>query len=131
MATEKGLAVGQENTFHYSYSATQHDEVRKIREKYLPREETPMEQLRRLDRALQVSGMAESLTVGIIGCLIFGLGLCFALGVIGGGMVLGIIIGLIGAAVMITAYPAYRFVSNKTKAKLTPRILELADQLSV
>lgn len=38
------------DTFTYTYSAKQQEEIRNIRKKYLPREEDKMEQLRRLDR---------------------------------------------------------------------------------
>ena len=44
MAAETG-------SFHYTYSAPQQQEVRKIREKYLPREENKLDQLRRLDES--------------------------------------------------------------------------------
>ena len=39
-------------TFSYTYSARQQEEVKKIREKYLPAEEDKMEQLRRLDSSV-------------------------------------------------------------------------------
>ena len=34
--------------FEYTYSAPEQEEIRKIREKYLPKEETSMDRLRRL-----------------------------------------------------------------------------------
>lgn len=36
-------------TFTYTYSSKQQEEIRNIRSKYLPKEEDKMEQLRRLD----------------------------------------------------------------------------------
>lgn len=117
-------------TFNYTYSAPQHQEVQAIRKKYLPREESKLEELKRLDHDVQCSGMIQSLSVGIIGCLVFGLGMCMAMKVIGDSMVLGVIVGIIGAAIMLPAYSVYRSVSGKVKAKLTPRILELANELS-
>ena len=65
----------KEEMFQYTYSAAQQEEIRKIREKYIPREETKLEQLRRLDRAAGKKGTAFSLTAGIAGCLLFGLGM--------------------------------------------------------
>ena len=119
-----------ENAFSYTYSATCNQEVLNIRKKYLPKEETKLEELKRLDHLVQNSGVTESLCAGIGGCLIFGLGLCLAMEVIGHIIWLGVILGLIGAFGMLAAFPVYRKFFNKAKAQHTPRILELAAQLS-
>lgn len=65
--------------FEYTYSAPRHDEVAKIREKYLPRGETKMEQLLRLDASTTKKGLACSLTLGIAGSLLLGIGMCCAI----------------------------------------------------
>lgn len=39
------------DTFYYTYSAKQQEEIQNIRKKYLAREEDKMEKLRRLDRS--------------------------------------------------------------------------------
>ena len=119
-----------ENAFSYTYSATCDQEVQNIRKKYLPKEETKLEELKRLDRLVQNSGVTESLCAGIGGCLIFGLGLCLAVGPIGQTIWLGVILGLVGTVGMLAAFPVYRKFFNKAKAQYTPRILELAAQLS-
>ena len=52
------------NTFHYTYSAKQQEEVQRIRKKYLPPEEDKMEQLRRLDRSKGITlQMAADITI--------------------------------------------------------------------
>ena len=119
-----------ENAFSYTYSAAENQEVLSIRKKYLPREETKLEELKRLDNLVQSSGVTESLCAGIGGCLIFGLGLCLAMEVIGQMIWLGVILGLIGTTGMLAAFPVYRRFFNKAKAQHTPRILELVAQLS-
>lgn len=119
-----------ENTFHYTYSAPENQEVRNIREKYLPREETKMEELLRLDHLVQSSGVMESLCAGIGGALVFGLGMCLSMKIIGNAMWLGILLGLIGAAGMVAAYPMYRKLYTKAKNEHTPRILELTAELT-
>ena len=119
-----------ENAFSYTYSATCNQEVLNIRKKYLPREETKLEELKRLDSLVQNSGVTESLCAGIGGCLVFGLGLCLAMEVIGQMIWLGVIFGLVGAVGMLAAFPIYRKYFNKAKAQHTPRILELAAELS-
>lgn len=119
-----------ENAFSYTYSATCNQEVLNIRKKYLPREETKLEELKRLDSLVQNSGIMESLIVGVGGCLVFGLGLCLAMKVIGNAMWLGILLGLVGTVGMIFAYPINRKFYNKAKAEHTPRILELTAELT-
>ena len=119
-----------ENAFSYTYSATCNQEVLNIRNKYLPREETKLEELKRLDHLVQNSGVTQSLCAGIVGCLIFGLGLCLAMEVIGQMIWLGVILGLVGTVGMLAAFPVYRKYFNKAKAQHTPRILELAAELS-
>lgn len=122
--------MSSEGTFHYHYSARENEEVLAIRSKYLPRQESKLEELRRLDRSVQSAGMTQSLTVGILGCLVFGLGMCLAMEVLGNHMVLGIFLGLVGMVVMIFAYPVYRGLFLKAKEQYAPRILELAAELS-
>ena len=119
-----------ENAFSYTYSATCNQEVLNIRKKYLPKEETKLDELKRLDSLVQNSGVTESLCAGIGGCLIFGLGLCLAMEVIGQMIWLGVILGLVGAVGMLGAFPVYRKFFNKAKAQHTPRILELATELN-
>lgn len=122
-----------QETFTYSYSAKRNSEVLEIRKKYLPQEESKLEELKRLDNTVQTSGMTESLSAGIGGALVFGLGLCLAMQVIGNGVILvilGVLLGIVGIAGMLIAYPVYRRVFDNTKQKFTPRILELTAELS-
>ena len=122
-----------ENTFSYNYSAKDNAEVQAIRKKYLPKSESKLEELKRLDETVQTSGMVESLGTGIGGALIFGFGLCLAMQVIGSGlimMIVGILIGIVGITGMLAAYPVYRKVFTATKEKHAPRILQLTEELS-
>ena len=124
--------MNQETTFIYNYSAKENKEVQEIRSKYLPREESKLEELKRLDYTVQNSGMIESLCAGIGGILMFGLGLCLAMKVIGSGVfsiVLGILLGIVGMIGMIAAYPVYRKIAQKAKVEYAPRILQLTDEL--
>ena len=81
--------MSNESVFRYRYSAAQNSEVRSIREKYLPRQESKLDELRRLDRRVQSAGLAEALSIGAAGCPLFGLGLCIAMHVLGGSTLLG------------------------------------------
>ena len=119
-----------ENSFQYTYSAKENQEVLNIRKKYLPQEESKLEELKRLDNLVQTSGTLESLSAGIGGCMLFGLGMCLAMGVIGHMKWLGIALGLAGMFGMFAAYPVYRKLFAKAKARYAPRLLELTAELS-
>lgn len=125
--------MNQDTTFSYKYSAKENREIQEIRKKYLQQGESKMEELKRLDRYVQSAGTLESLCVGIGGALVFGLGMCLAMQVIGSGVVaivFGILFGIAGAGGMIVAYPLYRKIFNRTKEKYTARILELTEELT-
>ena len=49
--------------------APEQEEIKRIRDKYLPKEENKMEQLQRLDASATKKGTAVALIVGIIGTL--------------------------------------------------------------
>jgi len=122
-----------QDTFFYSYSAKENSEIQQIRNKYLPQSESKLDELRRLDHTVQNAGMVQALSVGVIGTLIFGLGMCLAMEVMGMGLItrlLGVLIGLAGAAVMGIAHPVYRRIFRKTKEAYAPRILQLAEELA-
>lgn len=128
----KGMQMNQDTTFTYRYSAKENKEVQDIRRKYLPCEESKMEELKRLDDTVQRTGMLESLCAGIGGAFLFGLGLCLAMQVIGSSVfsiVLGILLGIVGTIGIIVAYPIYRKMAQKAKAEYAPRILQLTDEL--
>jgi len=120
----------QKEGFSYIYSAACNQEVLNIRKKYLPQEESKLEELKRLDNLVQSSGVMEALCAGIGGALIFGLGMCLAMEVIGQMIWLGVVLGLIGMAGMFFAYPVYRKLFEKAKKQYAPRILQLAEELS-
>ena len=126
------IVMNQENSFNYTYSAVENSEIKEIRKKYLPAVESKMGELKRLDAQVEKAGVANALCIGIVGSLIFGLGLCFAMHVLGTGvltMLLGIMLGLAGILMMAMAYPVYRKTQQKMKEKLTPRILALSNEL--
>ena len=124
-----GNVHSQENFFQYSYSAPQHDEVKRIREKYMPKTETPMEQLRRLDGSCSKKGTALSLMLGTLSALILGVGICCCM--VWGEMLFvpGVVVGLAGIAGVSAAYPVYMRVTQKERQRIAPEILRLTDEL--
>ena len=115
--------------FTYNYSAVRNKEVENIRRKYLPEEESKLETLKRLDCKVQSAGMIESLCFGIIGALVFGVGMCFFLEVFAGATWITVPFMIIGTLLMIPAYPIYRRIAHRTKEKLTPEILRLSEEI--
>ncbi len=119
----------ENNTFSYNYSAVRNKEVESIRNKYIPREESKLERLKKLDLRVQMAGTIESLCFGIVGALVFGIGMCFFLDVFTGAAWLTALLMVLGAVIMIPAYPIYRRIARKTKTALTPEILRLSEEM--
>ncbi len=121
----------ENNTFSYTYSAKQQAEIENIRKKYAPSasEEDKMEQLRRLDRNVTNKATVISLILGITGTLIMGIGMCCTMVWQNTLFVPGIVIGLIGIAMLSIAYPVYNKVLKKERDKIAPEIFRLTDEL--
>lgn len=115
------------NKFSYTYSANTQEEIAKIREKYCSREETTLEKIKRLDNSVTNKAVMASLVVGIISALILGVGMCCCM-VWTQFFVLGIVVGVIGIAGVCVAYPVYKKVLAKERAKIAPQILALTDE---
>ena len=115
--------------FIYQYSASQSKEVESIRKKYEPKETNKLERLRLLDKKVQEAGTLESLCMGIVGILIFGLALCFALLVFGSVWWPSIPLFIVSLFLMIPAYPLFKHIHKKKKEMHTPEILKLSDEL--
>lgn len=116
-------------TFHYTYSAKEQEEVKRIRNKYIPKEEDKMEQLRRLDASVNEKATVQSIIVGMIGTLIMGIGMCCCMVWADILFVPGIVIGLAGMAVMGAAYPVYSKTLKKEREMIAPEIMRLTDEL--
>lgn len=129
----------EKETFNYIYSAKEQEEIKAIRQKYVPQERTEdkMEQLRRLDASVTQKASIYSLVVGIIGALILGTGMSLAMTELGemiglqGGTALltGILIGMIGIVLVCIAYPIYNRMIKKEREKIAPEIIRLTDEL--
>ncbi|MGN1134989.1 MAG: hypothetical protein ACI4SF_02105 [Oscillospiraceae bacterium] len=115
--------------FSYTYSAKEQEEIKKIREKYVPKEHDKMEQLRSLDRRVTNKGTIISVIVGVIGTLLLGVGMCCTMLWADSFFVVGIIVGIIGIAVLSAAYPLYTHIIKKEREKIAPEIIRLTDEL--
>lgn len=119
----------ENDTFKFTYSAKQQEEIKNIRKKYAAPEEDKMEQLRRLDRSVTSKANTVSLIVGILGTLIMGFGMCCVLEWADTLLFPGIVIGVVGIVILSLAYPLYNAVVKKERARVAPEILRLTDEL--
>lgn len=116
-------------TFEYTYSADRQKEIEAIRRKYEPKAEDKMEQLRKLDRDAEKPGTIIAVTVGVIGLLLLGTGLSFAMVWKESLLVAGVFIGFIGMGLIAAALPVYKVVTKKQREKIAPQILALSEEL--
>lgn len=116
-------------SFSFSYSAKEQEEVERIRSKYIPREESKLERLRRLDESAVRLGTVLSLIVGIVSTLIMGLGMSMAMVWTDTLLPVGIALGVLGMLGISCAYPVYALVVKKERERLAPEILALTEEL--
>ncbi len=137
MGKDENKVNKENNTFSYTYSAKQQEEIQNIRRKYVSKEEDKMEKLRRLDAAVYKKATVMSLILGVLGALIMGTGMSLVMTDFGDviglsdamGMILGIIIGIVGMVPVCFAYPLYNSIVKKEREKIAPEILRLTDEL--
>lgn len=103
--------------------------VERIRAQYTGRERTKLDELKELDKRAKRPATVFAYTFGTIGTLILGLGMCLAMKVIGDLMVLGILIGLVGIALVSVNYFIYKKILKSRKDKYSSRIFALSDEL--
>ena len=118
--------------FNYKYTAPtaeERKEIDSIRRQYSPKEqkETKLERLRRLDSLVKNTAVIWSLVFGVIGTLIFGLGLTMILE--WNVFIWGIIFMVVGSVPIAIAYPLYSFLLNKYKNRYGAEILRLSEEL--
>ena len=121
-------------SFEYTYSAQQQQEVEAIRKKYLPKVEDKMEKLRRLHYSATQKAQAASIAVGVLGALILGTGMSLCMTDLGAAlghlaMVIGILVGVLGLVMVSLAYPLFNTVLRKERQRIAPEILRLSEEL--
>lgn len=126
----ENLTEEQKEKFSYTYSARQQEEILAIRQKYLPPVEDKMEQLRKLDRQTNLPGIIAAIVVGLIGTVLFGVGLCCV--TIESWeiyFVPGIFIGLVGLLLMIVAVPLNSILTKYMRKRMAEKVLAITDEL--
>ena len=120
------------NQFNFKYTApteAERKEIDSIRRQYLPQDqaENKLERLRRLDALVKNTAIIWSLVLGVVGCLIFGLGLAMVLE--WNILLWGIVLMVVGALPMGIAYPLYKALLYKYKSRYGDEILRLSEEL--
>ena len=129
--------MNNKDSFNYTYSAKEQEEIKKIRNKYVPliEQEDKMTQLRRLDKGVYSKATTVSLIIGIIGTLVMGTGMSLLMTDIGKtlgdvvSMSIGIGAGVVGIILVSLAYPVYNRTLKKEREKIAPEIIRLTDEL--
>lgn len=117
-------------TFEYTYSAKDQEEIERIRRKYIPKTEDKMELLRKMDRDVTRPGTMWAIIIGTVGCFIFGAGLSLAMVWTDSLLIAGIVVGIVGVGVMAAALPIYNKITDRERERIAPQILALTDELS-
>ena len=105
-----------------------------IANEYAPKDTSKVVALKKLDNKAKLPSEIFTYTFGIVSSLIMGAGMCLSMKVIGSGttasMVIGIVVGIIGLALMGINYPIYRKMREKGKQKYAFEIMQLAKEIS-
>lgn len=124
----------ENNTFRYSYSSSLQEELQDIKKKYTgqpeSQEEDQLELLRKLDKSSTRKSTIVSIVMGAAGCLIMGIGMCCTMVWAAAMFLPGIIIGVIGIAMMAAAYPVYVHITKRERARIAPQVLDIIEKLS-
>lgn len=127
--------MNQENTFTYKYSAKENKELQEIREKYLPREDSQVDELKKLDTMVKRPADVFAYIFGSIGAIIMGSGMSLVMtdiaGIVGiqNPMLYGIVIGILGLFMVIVNYPIYKGILGSRRKKYADKIIELSDSI--
>ena len=118
--------------FNFKYTAPTEEErkeIDSIRRQYSPQEQTEskMERLRRLDSLVKNTAIIWSLVFGVLGALIFGLGLTMILE--WSIWLWGVVLMVCGSVPMSIAYPIYKLLLKKYKNRYGEEILRLSEEL--
>ena len=105
-----------------------------IANEYAPKDTSKVVALRKLDRKAKLPANIFAYSFGVVSCLVFGTGMCLAMGVIGGGSVVsfvaGIVVGVLGLIGCSVNYPVYRRLLENGKRKYANDIIRLAREIS-
>lgn len=104
--------------------------VEKLLNKYEVKAPTKLDELRELDKKATRFANVFAYIFGSIATLIFGFGMCTAMGVILEGlMIVGIVVGLAGLGLCILNYFIYKALIKKGRNKYASQIQSLSNEI--
>lgn len=120
------------NDFEFKYTAPsieERKEIESIRNSYVKNSTSnaKIETLRKLDNKVKGTPTCIALILGIVGTLIFGLGLTMILE--WNIVIWALPVCLVGLVAIILAHPIYHKISIKLKDKYAEEIIKLSDEL--
>lgn len=124
--------MSDDQRFQFTYSAPTAEERRQIegiRSEYLAAGEyrDKLTELRQLDKRAKRPASAAALSLGVVGILVFGLGMSMLLSF--NMFAAGVVVSAVGLVAMGLAYPVHALLLRRGKAKYGPHILKLSEEL--
>lgn len=122
---------GPNDKFEYTYAApteSERREIESIRKAYLPDEAgEKLRRLRKLNARVRNTAMSVSLSLGVVGLLLFGAGMSLTLSF--GSYAAGIALAALGIVPIALAYPVFNRLLRRGKKKYGAEILRLSEEL--
>ena len=111
--------------------------IKGIRARYEAKETTKLDELKALDKRVNTPAHVFAYVFGTVGALILGVGMCLAMQVIGGlvmfgmsvDMIAGVVIGLVGIAMVSTNYFIHTALLEKRRRKYAEQIIALSNTI--
>lgn len=109
--------------------------VQKIRSQYTEKENSELDELKRLDAKVKRPANVFAYIFGSIGAIVMGAGMSLVMTDIGttlnmeNTMTTGIIIGIAGMLMAIINYPVYKKILNSRREKFSAQIVELSNRI--
>ncbi len=110
--------------------------IEKVRDSYTPHERTKLDELKELDKKVKTPAIVFAYVFSSVAALIFGVGMCLAMQVIGAQlmspavlMAMGVITGCVGIELCIANYFIYNALLNSRKKKYGNKIVALSNEL--
>ena len=105
-----------------------------IANEYAPKDTSKVVALKKLDRKAKGPANIFAYSFGILMTLVFGLGMCLSMQIVGGGGALmtggGILLGIVGLVGVGLNYPIYKKLLRSGKEKYAFEIMQLAREIS-
>ncbi len=127
-------------SFLYTYSASEKEEIERIRKKYLIAEndeaENKIDLLKAMDKKVTSKATVAALICGVLSTLCMGAGMSFIMTDIGAqlslksSILIGLFMGILGVAGIISAYPLYSIILKRERRRIAPQMIKLTNELS-